>query len=159
MEVLEGFFQSMHKKGERKPVIAFGKGGFASHGRGEVSAPTKYVKDKCRQYFETVEADEYRTSSVCPCCNNLLLKVTKKIQVADDKCEAREVRGLRRCSSTACSQVSFKNRDSVGARNILRCLEERERPESLTRTKGTGPLRFNNFTLRAGAIGSTAAHG
>ena len=143
----------MHKKGERKPVIAYGKGGFASHGRGEVSVPTKYVKDKCRQYFKTIEVDEFRTSSICPCCDNVLSKVRR--QVAD---EVREVRGLRRCSSTVCSQVSFKNRDSVGARNILRCLEERERPKSLTRINGTGALRFNYFMLRrAGAIGSTAA--
>ena len=156
-EVLDGFFQSMHKKGERKPVIAYGKGGFASHGRGEVSVPTEYVKDKCRQYFETVEVDEYRTSCVCPCCDALLCKVTKKIQVVDGTVEVREVRGLRRCSSTVCSQVSFKNRDSVGARNILRCLAERERPKSLTRIKGTGALKLENFMLRTGAIGSTAA--
>ena len=149
----------MHKKGERKPVIAFGKGGFASHGRGEVSVPVKCVKGKCRQYFETIEVDEFRTSSICPCCDNVLSKVTKKIQVADDKCEIREVRGLRRCSSTVCSQVSFKNRDSVGARNILRSLEERERPKSLTRTNGTGACKFNYFMLYTGAIGSTAAHG
>ena len=156
-KVLDGFFQSMHKKGERKPVIAYGKGGFASHGRGEVSVPTEYVKDKCRKYFETVEVDEYRTSCVCPCCDNLLCKVTKRIQGADGAYVVREVRGLRRCSSTVCSQVSFKNRDSVGARNILRCLSERERPKSLTRIKGTGALKLENFMLRTGAIGSTAA--
>ena len=144
------------QKEERKPVIAYGKGGFASHGRGEVSVPTEYGKDKCGQYFETVEVDEYRTSCVCPCCDNLLCKVTKKIQSADGAA-VREVRGLRRCSSTVCSQVSFKNRDSVGARNILRCLAERERPKSLTRIKGTGAVKLKNFMLRTGAIGSTAA--
>ena len=155
-KVLDGFFQSMHKKGERKPVIAYGKGGFASHGRGEVSVPTEYVKDKCRKYFETVEVDEYRTSCVCPCCDDLLCKVTKKIQSADGA-TVREVRGLRRCSSTVCSQVSFKNRDSVGARNILRCLQMSERPTSLTRIKGAEALKLKNFTLRTGAIESTAA--
>ena len=156
-KVLDGFFQSMHKKGERKPVIAYGKGGFACNGRGEVSVPTVYVKDKCRQYFETVEVDEFRTSSVCPCCDALLCKVIKEVKVADDKYAVREVRGLRRCSSTVCSQVSFKDRDSVGARNILRCLAERERPKSLTRIKGSGALKLTNFVLRTGAIGSTAA--
>ena len=122
-----------------------------------MSVPTEYVKDKCRQYFKTIEVDEYRTSSICPCCDSVLSKVTKRIQVADDQCEIREVRGLRRCSSTVCSQVSFKNRDSVGARNILRCLEERERPKSLTRIKGTGALKLKHFILHTGAIGSTAA--
>ena len=63
----------------------------------------------------------------------------------------------RRCSSTVCSQVSFKDRDSVGARNILRCLAERERPKSLTRINGSGALKLTNFMLRTGAIGSTAA--
>ena len=50
-KVLDGFFQSMHKKGERKPVIAYGEGGFACHGRGEVSVPTEYVKDKMQAVF------------------------------------------------------------------------------------------------------------
>jgi len=55
-KVLDGFFQSMQKKGEQKPVIAYGKGGFASGGAGEVSVPTEYVKKKCKMYFDTVEA-------------------------------------------------------------------------------------------------------
>ena len=104
-------------------------------------------------YFDTVEVDEYRTSCVCPCCDALLRKVWKK--KTDGK--VHEVRGLRRCSSTVCSQASFKNRDSVGARNILRCLQMSERPKSLTRIKGAGALKLKNFMLRTGAIGSTAA--
>ena len=60
-------------------------------------------------------------------------------------------------SGEVCSQVSFKDRDSVGARNILRCLAERERPKSLTRINGSGALKLTNFVLRTGAIGSTAA--
>jgi hypothetical protein len=62
-----------------------------------------------------------------------------------------------RIFKTVCSQVSFKDRDSVGARNILRCLAERERPKSLTRIKGIDALKLENFMLRTGAIGSTAA--
>ena len=80
------------------------------------------------------------------------------MQVADDAYAVREVRGLRRCSSTVCSQVSFKNRDSAGARNILRCLAERERLKSLTRIKGTGALKLKNFVLSTGASGSRAAY-
>ena len=152
-KVLDGFFQSMHEKGTRKPVIAYGKGGFASGGKGEVSVPTEYVKKKCKTYFDTVEVDEYRTSCVCPCCDALLSKVCKKTEDGN----IREVRGLRRCSSTVCSQASFKNRDSVGARNILRCLLERERPNSLTRNQGEGKLRLQSFMLRTNAIESTAA--
>ena len=149
-KVLDGFFQSMHKKGTQKPVIAYGQGGFASGGAGEVSVPTENVKKKCKMYFDTVEVDEYRTSCVCPCCDALLSKVWKK--KTDGK--VHEVRGLRRCSSTVCSQASFKNRDSVGARNILRCLLER--PNSLTRNQRGGRLELQSFMLR-GAIESTAA--
>ena len=152
-KVLDGFFQSMHEKGTRKPVIAYGKGGFASGGKGEVSVPTEYVKEKCKTYFDTVEVDEYRTSCVCPCCDASLSKVCKKTEDGN----IREVRGLRRCSSTVCSQASFKNRDSVGARNILRCLLERERPNSLTRNQGEGRLRLQSFMLRTNAIESTTA--
>ena len=61
-----------------------------------VAKSAEYVKDKCRKYFETVEVDEYRTSCVCPCCDNWLCKVTKKIQGADGAYVVREVRGLRR---------------------------------------------------------------
>ena len=152
-KVLDGFFQSMHEKGTQKPVIAYGKGGFASGGAGEVSVPTEYVKKKCKQYFDTVEVDEYRTSCVCPCCDALLSKVWKK--KTDGK--VHEVRGLRRCSSTVCSQASFKNRDSVGARNILRCLLERDRPNSLTRNQRGGRVELQSFMLRTGAIEATAA--
>ena len=56
------FFQSMHLKGTKKPVIAYGSANFACNGRGEVSVPVKYVKEKCKPYFETVDVDEFRTS-------------------------------------------------------------------------------------------------
>ncbi len=117
----------MHLKGTKKPVIAYGSANFACSGRGEVSVPVKYVKEKCKQYFETVDVDEFRTSLICPDCDQPLCKVVKEV---NDDNKVRQIRGLRRCSSTVCrkNRISFKNRDLVGAKNILRCLVLKERP-------------------------------
>jgi hypothetical protein len=49
-KVLHSFFQSMHRKNEEKPIIAFGRG-VASGGRGEVSVPTLMVKKICKKIF------------------------------------------------------------------------------------------------------------
>jgi len=74
--------------------------------------------------------DEFRTSIVCPCCDELLMKVMTK----DEDTEAiKEIRGLRRCGSNGCARMPFFNRDAVGARNILRCLISNKRPKSLVR--------------------------
>ena len=134
----------MHLKGTKKPVIAYGSANFACSGRGEVSVPVKYVKEKCKQYFETVDVNEFRTSLICPDCDQPLCKVVKKVE---DEKRVRQMRGLRRCRSTVCSRFSFKNRDLVGAKNILRCLVLEERPDSLTR-KGEPALQLDSFTLR-----------
>ena len=75
-KVLDGFFQSMHKSGERKPVVVYGAGNFPCCGRGSPSVPTKYTKKTCGRYFETFEVDEFRTSSVCPVCDQVLCKVS-----------------------------------------------------------------------------------
>lgn len=142
--LLDNYFQSMHVKGERKPIIAFGNGRFPSSGRGERSVPTEYMKKKCKQFFETVEVDEFRTSCVCPKCDSVLVKV-KKEDVATGG--YREVRGLRRCSSNDCSHVSFKNRDTVGALNIARCLKLNERPNILRRPNPPRRLEMSWHTL------------
>ena len=48
-----------HKKGEKRPVIAYGDGTFPCHGKGEVSVPVKYVKKKCKQFYETIDVNEF----------------------------------------------------------------------------------------------------
>ncbi len=143
-QVLDKFFQSMQKKGQQKPVIAYGCSNISCNGRREVSVPVKYVKEKCKQYFETVDVNEFRTSLICPDCDQPLCKVVKEV---NDENKVLEIRGLRRCSSTVCSRFSFQNRDLVGAKNILRCLVLKERPDSLTR-KGEPALKSDTFTLR-----------
>ena len=134
----------MHQKGEIKPVIAYGAAKFASGGKGELSVPVKYIKERCNKYFKTVLVDEFRTSCVCPTCNELLQKVVKKV----DQKKFHEVRGLRRCCSTVCSQFPFKSRDFVGALNILRCFQLPERPPSLTRQKPATKLKQQLFVLK-----------
>ena len=143
-KVLDGFFQSM--RGEREPVIAFGDAKFPPGGRGEVSVPTEYVKARCRKYFTTVMVDEFRTSSVCPCCDAALCKVAVRYTDALNVTKVRQVRGLKRCSAEDCAQFSFKDRDVVGARNILRCLSG-ARPQSLTRIQGQGRLNVDTFYI------------
>ena len=131
-------------EGEVKPVIAYGASVFACGGRGEMSVPVKYVKQKCQTYYTTHLVDEFRTSIVCPFCDELLQKVVKKV----DENKIREVRGLRRCCSTACAQFSFKSRDLIGAINILRCFVNKERPLSLTRKAKAGKVNLKSYLLR-----------
>ncbi len=84
-------------------------------------SPNGVCSKEVRAFFRTVEVDEFRTSSVCPSCGEFLQKVNKVI-TKDGRNVVREVRCLRRCNSQRCSQVSFKNHDSVGAHNIVLCL-------------------------------------
>ena len=75
-------------------------------------------------------------------------QVEKNVEKEGGAVKQCDVRGLRRCCSTVCSRASFKDRDSVGARNILRCFLERERPKSLSRNPGEAKLEMEVFTLR-----------
>ena len=74
--------------------------------------------------------DEFRTSKVCPTCNMHL----RSVHV--DKTTHRQLRGLLRCQSSKCKNIPFKDRDFVGACNILRCLDVNKRPKCLTRIDG-----------------------
>ena len=134
----------MHKEAEQPPVIAYGGAVFKCNGRGSASVPTAVVKAKCKQYFKTVIIDEVRTSSVCPQCDGLLSKVLSKVTTP-----TRQVRGLMRCGSESCRNVRFKNRDAVGAQNILRCATSRDRPGCLERIPGAPALSLSNWRMRA----------
>ena len=70
-------------------------------------------------------------------------KLSPIIQIVDG--QVSQVRGLRRCCSSVCSGVSYKNRDQVGALNIMRCLQAgAHRPNSLSRNlcSTTKPSHF-----------------
>ena len=126
---LDRFFQTM--AGNIKPTIAYGAAKFNPTGKHELSSPTTHVTKCCSKHFPTIMVDEFRTSKVCPCCNGIVSPVKQK---QSDLSSVREIRWLRRCSSTECSRTSFLNRDKMAAINILRCFEAGEdRPMQLAR--------------------------
>ena len=75
------------------------------------------------------EPDEYRTSKVCHCCDEVIHKVTVLKPNAEGEMKTREVRGLRWCSTSR----RFLDRDFNAAINILRCGATGGRTENTTR--------------------------
>ena len=97
-------------------VMLYGDGSFASGGRGEQSVPLKYIKKRCTLFFECHDVNEYRTSQICPDCKKCrLLAVDKDVPGK----EPTIVRGLKWCPSDDCRKNRLKNRDYVGAKNIM----------------------------------------
>ena len=83
------------------------------------SVPTVSVRRACVRFFpQTVQVDEYRTSKVCPQCLSQLQKVLRRLE---GERFPENQRGILRCPSIQCASCTFKNRDEVGARNILAC--------------------------------------
>ncbi len=92
--------------------------------------------------------DEYRTSSVCPDCDEDIVKDLKKRpssrpwKRAQGKQET--VHGLLGCCNLKCKQkwtYKYWNRDMMSAKNMLRIVERvcetGERPHSLSRKKNS----------------------
>lgn len=127
---LDKFFQSMCKKGEQRPTIAYGAAKFNPTNKNELSAPTTYLSRKCSRYYITVMVDEYNTTKMCNGCGNRLHGVKYPITTTEGKRSYREVRGLKWCSSTRCR--NFLNRDKNAALNIRRIFME-GRPHCLSR--------------------------
>jgi hypothetical protein len=127
-KVLDRFFNRM--EGTVKPKICFGAAKFKPNGRGELSAPTTSIFKACEKRFKVELIDEFRTTKICVDCEQSLhpVMVYSKKQGKD-----KEIRGLRRCSSSVCSQTSYKNRDLNAALNILRCESSFPRPKTLSR--------------------------
>jgi hypothetical protein len=133
-KVLDRFFNRMQGPMQaNKPLILFGAAKFNPNSKNELSAPTTSLSRACSRRFKVLMVDEFNTTKVCSNCDCGLSPVkTRNLK--------REIRGLRRCSSSVCSQTSYKNRDLNAALNILRCDLKNPRPKSLTRgteiTKG-----------------------
>jgi hypothetical protein len=103
---------------------------FSPNGKNELSAPTTSIYKACEKRFKVELVDEFRTTKVCENCDKALSPVliySKKIE------KMKEIRGLRRCGSSECSQTSYKNRDLNAALNILRCHSIFPRPQILSR--------------------------
>ena len=105
--------------GEVRPIMYYGNGVFSPGMKGLRSVPCKWVKERCKNYFECYSVNEFRTSQVCPTCNERLLNVRKQLRRG---CARRTlmVRGLKYCNSTICRSHPYKNRDLVGCANIYR---------------------------------------
>jgi hypothetical protein len=146
-KTLDRFFRGIRGDSEVKPLFAYGAGRFAPTGRGERAVPTTALAKACARYFVLIMIDEFRTSQMCHACRGRLQAVRKRS--ADGT--IHEVRGLRRCCSTGCARVSFKDRDHNAALNILRCSREAQRPQYLSRdTEHPQPLLRNPFFMLRG---------
>ena len=122
---IDKFFASLHRKGEQKPIIAYGAAAFGPTGRREVSVPTIAFAKASERHYETRYVNEDYSTKMCSFCGNETHKVMVKVEG-----ESREVRGLRWCS-TKCRKLL--NRDENAALNILRCFVSETRPPELTR--------------------------
>jgi hypothetical protein len=104
-KVLDRFFNRMD--GPVKPIIMHGSAKFSPNGRSELSAPTTSIYRLCEKRFKVELVDEFRTTKICSNCNHVLNPV---LICSNDRRKTKEIRGLRRCSSSECSQTWFKNR-------------------------------------------------
>ena len=102
--------------GEVRPIMFYGDGQFAPGGRGQRSIPCKWVKRECKHYFKCYSVDEFRTSQICPTCNERLYNVRKHLRNG----KIIWVRGLKYCGSDICSSHRYHDRDDVGCHNIYR---------------------------------------
>ncbi len=92
-------------------IMLYGAGTFGSGGKGERSVPLKYVKKQCGYYFETHEANEFRTSQICPDCGRCRLHDVEKSTHGE---MPQKIRGLKWCPFGGCRHNPLKNRDEVG---------------------------------------------
>ena len=102
----------MKRKGEDKPVIAYGAAKFNPTGKHELSSPTSALSKRCSEHYSIVFVDEFRTTKCCNKCGNELKEMKR---------EGREIRGLRCCRSSNCLKSHLVSRDLNAALNILTC--------------------------------------
>lgn len=125
--VMDRFFSGMAKDVGPKATVFWGDASVNSSMKGTKSAPTTRQLVRARLHLKRITfVDEFRTSKVCHCCDEQIHAV-KRGEWVDDKWRAREVRGLRWCSTSR----RFLDRDFNAAVNILRC--GTERTENMTR--------------------------
>jgi hypothetical protein len=104
--------------GESKPIIFYGDGSFYHGGKGMRSVPCKWVKRECKLYFKCFNVDEFRTSQICPLCNECLWDVRKHIRNPVGRRRTIMIRGLKYCNSDTCRSHRYMNRDDVGCSNM-----------------------------------------
>jgi hypothetical protein len=125
--VMDSFFSSFTKRGEEKPVIAYGAASFRPTGKGEVSVPVKHVLKVCRKHYRTELVNEYLTTKVHHACGHRLNPIASRMAGPP----VRAIRGL--CWCNTCTK--FVSRDGNAARNILRIFKTdvrgQDRPHDL----------------------------
>ncbi len=113
------FLQKMlWSTGKSMPIMFYGNGGFYHCGKGMCSIPCKWVKRECKLYIKCFNVDEFRTSQICPTCNECLWDVRKHLRKPVDKRRTKMIRGLKYCSSDTCRAHRYLNWDDVGCYNI-----------------------------------------
>ncbi len=115
------FASQLRKIEDGKPTnsiirsIGFGDGTFGSSYRGrEGGAPTRQVKEVFSKAYNSTHVNEYRTSSVCPCCRHQLYNLYH--------CHGKKkfyIRGIKICMRDECRDHRLYHRDRTGAYNIL----------------------------------------
>lgn len=113
-----------HAERRRRIIVGYGHARFSPTGRGEMAVPTTASFKTVAKAWKTRIVNENYTSSVCPDCHGRLKKVNTGVLVdRNGRVFKKDNRGVHRCTSV-CKTVglSLKNRDLVGARDILEIL-------------------------------------
>ena len=121
-------FWLRHLGTDGSALVGWGDGKFKAGGKGERSIPKADTRASAARYAELREVDEWRTTKMCCDCGQELVPVRRT-----KNGRWITVRGVRRCTSNACSATPLKSRDYAAAYNIYKCLVEPERPVYLRR--------------------------
>jgi len=139
--VLQRFVNSLgggpgRGRNNKKVMVAYGGAVFASGKRNERHVPVKRVRRMTRQTHSTAIIDEFNTSKMCPTCELPLQEVMARIRVRGEepgqfRFKTIPAREHRRCNNQCPREgTSHKNRDVVGAQNILKCAKAGGRKDS-----------------------------
>jgi hypothetical protein len=149
MRSLDGFFNEMKAELGPNAALHWGDASVNSSMKGTKPAPTTSLLRRARLHFKHINlVDEYRTSKVCHCCDEVIHKVTQAKRDREGELRTREVRGLRWCSTSR----RFLDRDFNAAVNILRCGVNGRRTENMTRDSEKATTSGGQKSFRLGGI-------
>jgi hypothetical protein len=142
-QVLDNFFKKV-SGGDNSVLWAYGDASFAPSGRGSETVPVQAAAKRCVTQYgrdHVGPTPEFRTSIACSGCYTRVHDVRRTLceeEYEEAKKKARErsertgkpyrsphrkvsVRGLKRCSNTACENFGLRNRDKQSAEIIRKC--------------------------------------
>ena len=134
-------------RNNEKVMVAYGDGGFPSGQRFERYVPVKRTRRMTRQTHLTAIIGEYNTSKMCPTCEVPLQEVKVRIRRRGEQPDqfvfkTETAREHRRCDNRCAREgTSHKNRDVVGALNILKCAKAGGRKADVGSEKRPACLR------------------